>query len=360
MRWVQHFSEVLNCPEPDDPANPPPTEDVPSIDTSPPTHEEVKRAIQAMKGGKAAGLDSIHAEMLKADLTTSTKVFTELFSNIWEEEIIPQDWDKGLIVKLPKKGNLQSCDSWRGITLLSIPSKVFCRILLGRIESAVDQNLRQEQAGFRRERGCTDQIFALKNIIEQCVEWNAPLHINFIDFRKAFDSLHHDTLWKITRAYGIPPKIVSLMGLFYRQFECSVIVNGKPSECFTVESGVRQGCAMSPILFLMAIDWVMRKTTADKPRGIQWTLFSHLEDLDFADDLAVLSSNYTHLQEKTERLNQYAKQTGLNINGPKTQVMCINTTPDAPIIVNGETLDYVEEFVLSARTTQQKRTSEQG
>ena len=99
---------------------------------------------------------------------------------------------------------------------------------------------------------------------------------------------------------------------------------------------------------------------ADKPRGIQWTLFSHLEDLDFADDLAVLSSNYTHLQEKTERLNQYAKQTGLNINGPKTQVMCINATPDAPIIVNGETLDYVEEFVLSARTTQQKRTSEQG
>lgn len=60
---------------------------------------------------------------------------------------------------------------------------------------------------------------------------------------------------------------------------------------------------MCPILFLVAIDWVMRKTTADKPRSIQWTLFSQLEDLDVADDLAVLSSNYTHLQEKTDRLN---------------------------------------------------------
>lgn len=219
LRWVQHFSEVLNCPEPDDPANPPPAEDLPTIDTSLPTHEEVRRAIQVMKSGKAASLDSIHAEMLKADLATSAKVFTELFRNIWEEEIIPQDWDKGLIVKLPKKGNLQSCDNWRGITLLSIPSKVFCRILLSRIESAVEQSLRQEQAGFRTGRGCTDQIFALKNIIEQCVEWNAPLHINFIDFRKAFDSLHRDTLWKIARTYGIPPKMVSLMGLFYRHFE---------------------------------------------------------------------------------------------------------------------------------------------
>ena len=138
--------------------------------------------------------------------------------------------------------------------------------------------------------------------------------------------------------------MVSLMGLFYRHFECSVLVNGRPSEWFTVESGVRQGCIMSPILFLMAIDWVMRKTTADRPRGIQWTLFSHLEDLDFADDLAVLSSNLTHLQEKTDRLNKFAEQTGLNINTAKTQVMCLNTTPRTPVTVNGHKLDYVEDF----------------
>ena len=191
-RWVKHFCEVLSFPEPDDPANPPLAEDAHNIDTSPPTHEEVKCAIQAMKGGKAAGIDAIHAKMLKADLTTSTKVLTELFRNIWDKETIPDDWDKGLIVKLPKKGNLQNGDNWRGIKLQSIPSKVFCRILLGRIDS-----------GFRRERGSTDQIFALKNIIVQCVEWNAPLHINVIDFRKAFDSLHCGTLWKIVRACGI-------------------------------------------------------------------------------------------------------------------------------------------------------------
>ena len=58
-----------------------------------------------MKGGKAAGIDAIHAEMLKADLTTSTK--TDLFRNIWDKETIPDDWDKDLIVKLPKKGNLK-------------------------------------------------------------------------------------------------------------------------------------------------------------------------------------------------------------------------------------------------------------
>jgi hypothetical protein len=73
----------------------------------------------------------------------------------------------------------------------------------------VDATLRKVQAGFRQGRGCTDQIFALRNIMEQCIEWNAPVVINFIDFKKAFDSVHRETLWKILLSYGIPPKIVT-------------------------------------------------------------------------------------------------------------------------------------------------------
>ena len=343
-RWVQHFREVLNRPEPDDLADPPPAEDVLNINTSPPTEAEVRCAIKAMKSGKAPGIDSIHAEMLKADLGTSTKVLTDLFRDIWETDTLPGDWTKGLIVKIPKKGNLRDCHNWRGITLLSIPSKVFCRILLARIDAAIDTVLRQEQAGFRGGRGCIDQIFALRNIIEQCIEWNTPLYINFIDFRKAFDSVHRDTLWKILKTYGVPPKMVTLMGLFYDQFECSVIIDNNLSEWFSVESGVRQGCIISPILFLLAIDWIMCRTTADRPRGIQWSLFSQLEDLDFADDIAALSTTRCHLQEKTDRLSKFAKQAGLNINTFKTKVMCINATPDAPITAEGEQLDFVEEF----------------
>ena len=263
---------------------------------------------------------------LKADLDTSTKILTTFFRSVWDSNAIPEDWTKGLIVTLPKKGNLQFCDNWRGITLLSVPSKVFCRILLGRIDSAIDKRLREEQAGFRKGRGCIDQIFTIRNIIEQCLEWNSPLYINFIDFQKAFDSLHRDTLWNILQSYGVPGKLIALIKLFYHHFECSVVVDGNLSEWFPVESGVRQGCIISPILFLVAIDWIMRKTTSDKPRGIQWTLLSHLESLDFADDLAVLSTTHRHLQEKTNRLSCFAKQTGLNISTTKTKTLFINAS----------------------------------
>ena len=112
------------------------------------------------------------------------------------------------------------------------------------------------------------------------------VEVNFIDFQKALDSIHRETLWKILQSCGIPHKIISIIGRFYDHFECSVILGNTISESFPVQSGVRQGCIFSPALFLTVIDWTMQRTTADKCRGIQWTISSQLEDLDFADDLA--------------------------------------------------------------------------
>ena len=107
-------------------------------------------------------------------------------------------------------------------------------------------------------RGCIDQIFAIRNIIEQCIEWKTPLFINYIDFRKSFDSLHRETLWKILRSYGIPLKICTVMKAFYDNFECSVILGNSISEPFIVKFRERQGCIMSPILFLVVIDRIQR------------------------------------------------------------------------------------------------------
>ena len=81
---------------------------------------------------------------------------------------------------------------------------------------------------------------------------------------------------------------MSIIKLFYEKFECSIILDNSTTEWFAVESGVRQGGILSPMLFTIAIDWVLRRTTENKARGIQWTMFSKLEDLYFADDFALL------------------------------------------------------------------------
>ena len=164
------------------------------VSSIPPTKEEVIAAIKSLKNGKAPGFDNLNAELFKADPELAAKILLPLFTIIWERKTVPDDWAEGVIVKLPKKGSLKNCNNWRGITLLSIPSKILAKIIITRITDAVDQSLRREQAGFRKGKGCTDQIFALRNIIEQCTEWQRKLYINFVDFEKAFDSIHRDSL----------------------------------------------------------------------------------------------------------------------------------------------------------------------
>ncbi|VDP17428.1 unnamed protein product [Schistosoma margrebowiei] len=165
-RWVKHFKELLNRSAP---LNPPNIESAPTdlpIDVDPPTLEEISMAIRQIKSGKAAGPDKIPAEALKSAVAVSAKILHILFSKIWEEGQVPTNWKEGLLVKISKKGDLSNCDNYRGITLLSIPGNVFNRVLLNRMKDSLDAHLSDQQAEFRKDRSCTDQISTLRIIVE--------------------------------------------------------------------------------------------------------------------------------------------------------------------------------------------------
>ena len=119
---------------------------------------------------------------------------------------------------------------------------------------------------------------------------------------------------------------------------------GNLKEPFTVTTGVRQICILSPLLFLMVINWVS-KTAYKEPKGIQWTLQTRLEDLDFADDICMLSHHsYQDMQHQATCLEEKAKQTGLLINPQKTKTMRINTTQTDKLIRDTE-VENVEQFM---------------
>ena len=228
----------------------------------------------------------------------------DLAGKIWETETIPEEWKEGFIVKIPKKGDLGDCNNYRGIMLLSTPGKVINRVMLERMREGVDRVLRDQQAGFRQERSCTDQIQTLRIILEQSMEWNSSTYINFIDFEKAFDSLDREALWELMRHYGIPEKFISLIKNTYDGNKGEVLHGGRLSQPFEIGTGVRQGCLLSPFNFLLAIDWILKQITEGKRNGIQWTLWKQLDDLDFADDIALLAYRHEYMQEK----NNFARK----------------------------------------------------
>ena len=153
-RWMEHFEGVLNQPDPTNLIDFEQETPVILLDVTMGNIliKEVTKSIHALKNNKAGGLDEVTAELLKDGGETVAEEFTYLFNLIWQAEDVPGDWRRGAIVTLPKKGNLSDCNNWRDITLLSIPGKVFCSVLLNRLREYVDSRLREEQAGFRKGR----------------------------------------------------------------------------------------------------------------------------------------------------------------------------------------------------------------
>ena len=132
----EHFSEVLNqtIEGTEDlleiPEEMPEYEIEDEITTKEPTKEEIKKALREQNIGKAAGIDNIPPEILKEDMEMTIEILQPLFAKIWKTKSIPEDWKRGLLVKIPKNGDITNCNNWRGITLLSVPSKVLSRIIL--------------------------------------------------------------------------------------------------------------------------------------------------------------------------------------------------------------------------------------
>ncbi|XP_068759705.1 uncharacterized protein [Montipora capricornis] len=161
------------------------------------------------------------------------------------------------------------------------------------MRTAVDILLRDQQAGFRKDRSCIDQICALLVIIEQSLEWN----VNFVHYEKAFHSVDRETLRKLLHFYGIPKTFVTLIKFSY-----------------------------------------------EGNNGIQWISWKQLEDLDYADDLPFLFHNHLKPQDKTSRLAEESAKLGLRINKVKTKVLRINTTSEVPVVVEGQLLENVKKF----------------
>ncbi|VDP12047.1 unnamed protein product [Heligmosomoides polygyrus] len=168
-------------------------------------------------------------------------------------------------------------------------------------------------------------MFTLRHVIEQYMEFRTQLLINFVDFRKAFDSTHRESLWSILRIYGIPQPFVVFTKL-HKNSSCCVRTNAMHTTFFEVVTGVRQGCVLSPLLFNVALDFIMRKSMKGDETGIKWSRTHRLADLDFADDVAIIAENNGLLQQATTNLANKAKKIGLRLNPDKSKVMSIGRT----------------------------------
>ena len=177
------------------------------------TEDEYELAVKNMSDGKNGGADGIRPEVLKR---CNMRKFILNFCNMaLQKGITPKIWSEINIIPIPKKGNLSDCSNYRGISMCSVITKLLNKMLLNRIRTEVDPLLRNSQNGFRPGRSTTSHILSLRRIMEGVKAKNLSAVIIFIDFKKAFDSITRDSMYKILQAYGVPEKIVNLIKAVY-------------------------------------------------------------------------------------------------------------------------------------------------
>ena len=206
----------------------------------------------------------------------------------------------------------------------------------------VESKLEDGQCDFRPGRSTTDQIFTLKQIFEKSWKYGKDLFACFVDLEKVCDRIPRDKLWKVLREYGVNGQLLRAIKSFYCRPEVCVRVNGKQSKPFHMGVGLRQGCVLSPLLFIVYMNWIDKCSQADECVTIGNCKISRLL---FADDLVMLSSTESGLQRALNSFADVCNTAGMKISTAKTEVLHLSRNPGQCVLqVNGATLKHVEKF----------------
>ena len=317
--------------------------------------------------GKAPGVDGVTAEMLKAGGETVVEWLHWICCLAWEQGVVPDEWVMAIIVPIYKgKGCRSECSSYRGVSLLSIPGKVYGMVLIERVKDITDCRISREQGAFRKGKGCIDQIFTVKMVAEKYLAKGRKMYAAFMDLEKAYDRIDWTGLWEVLGIYGVGGQLLKGVKAFYKNASACVRSGGDLSAMFELKRGVRQGCVMSPWLFNVYMDGVIREMKARAGEvGVElgreggvWNLATSM----FADDTVLMAGSESDLQKLVDEFCTACSRRGLKVNVGKSKVMVFERGSrevvdfgrpyrlgrrgegGCNILMNGERLEEVEEF----------------
>ncbi|XP_047490913.1 uncharacterized protein LOC125040403 [Penaeus chinensis] len=329
-RWVEHYLElyatqnVVTDAALADTPDLPVTEELDAL----PTKEELSKAISNLSSGKAPGIDSIPAEVLKSGKPALLEPLHTLLCKCWEKGHIPQDMrDANIITLYKNKGDKSDCNNYRGISLLSIVGKVFARVTLTRLQTLASRVYPESQCGFRAGRSTVDMVFSLRQLQEKCQEQQMPLYLAFIDLTKAFDMVSRSGLFQLLKKIGCPPHLLAVVTSFHYNMRSTVSFNGVTSRVFSVSSGVKQGCVLAPTLFGIFFSMLLQYAFKDCSEGVYIHTRADgkllyiarlraktkvrevlIREMLFADDAALASHTEEGLQQLVSRFSAACKE----------------------------------------------------
>ena len=287
---------------------------------------EIARCVRKLKNNKTGGSDGLVGELLKYGGPGMIELLHRLFRVVWLKELVPPKWREGLIVNLFKKGDKEDPGNYRGITLLSVVGKIFCKILNDRLVASLEENqaLHEGQAGFRTKRSCVDNIYTLNEIVQGRLREGKKTYTFFLDVQKAYDTVWRNGLWVKLWDMGVRGRMWRVIKGMYDCTRSAVLLDGEHSQVFDIHQGVAQGCSLSPILFSVFINGLLEEVEKAE-LGIVLGNGGKIGGLLFADDFVGVSDSGESLQKLIDVVHAYCCKWRLKGNVRKSAVMVCAT-----------------------------------
>ena len=286
----------------------------------PPLYSEVPKAINEINANKSPAFDYITAELVDCGDKNVVNYFLKLCTLFWAKRKWPDDWTKSVFICIPKKGDTLQCCNNRTITLIRHCSKLLLTIIAGRMQTKLKEESGEEQVGFRSGMGTQHQILNLKMVLEKNREYGKNRYLCFIDYRKAFDMVSHELLWKGMLEMGFSSHIVDFIKSLYTDQSATIRTTHRLTADFRIEQGVRQGCILSPHLFNIFSEVIMRNAL-ESFEGTVTIGGRSITNLRYADDGVLVGCSMDELQNIVNRVHDASSQAGLYFNTRKTKVM---------------------------------------
>ena len=260
------------------------------------TEHEVITALRQVGCNKSPGLDGLPYEFYLRLSPMLVPILKDVFNHWFAQGSIPGQVTKGVITLLRKgkrHGGEENFDDFRPLTLLNTELKILAKILANRLQVVITDLIEPDQSYAVKGRSIQDNLHLIRSIIEG-TEDDAEAALISLDQSKAFDRVDHRFLGSVLEAAGFNPDFRKWIFVLYDRPTVAVQVNGKLSESFAVSRSVRQGCPLSPLLYILALEPILRKlrdeATTPVLRGIALPRGSRARVSAFADDVTVFVS----------------------------------------------------------------------
>ena len=293
------------------------------------TITECETAIGKMKINKSPGLDGLPIEFYSKFWSILKVTLLEVFNESFEQGELSTSQKRSVISLMFKKGDRRLLKNYRPLSLTNVDYRILAFILADRLQNVIHQIIGPHQTAYIKKRFIGENVRLISDIIEYATKFNKQGILLFLDYAKAFDNLNWDFMYASLKQYGFGSSFISWIHVLYNKPEACIKANGWLTDFITIMKGIRQGCPISAMLFIMCAEFLsLQIENNNQICGFPLPNGTAVKLSQYADDSTIILGNMQSIKPTIDAINEFCNVSGLQLNLDKTEGMLIGTLKD--------------------------------